>query len=145
MKLEFSPQIFEKYPNVKFNENPFSGSRVVPCGQTDGRTEMTKLIVSFRNFAKAPKKQDEEWREAGINEKKEKETLPKRRKIIARHHGITVQKTLIFTFLPRHCGSMVSLFLRNRQVTRSNTGPKPDILTVVVMVFLDLSREMFQQ
>jgi hypothetical protein len=27
----------------------------VPCGQTDGRTYITKLIVSFRNFANAPK------------------------------------------------------------------------------------------
>jgi hypothetical protein len=34
----------------------YSGYRVVPCGQTDGRTDMTKLIVAFRNFAKAPKK-----------------------------------------------------------------------------------------
>jgi hypothetical protein len=24
-------------------------------GRTDGRTDMTKLIVAFRNFAKAPK------------------------------------------------------------------------------------------
>ena len=55
MKLGFPPQILEKYPNIKFHENPFSGIRVVPCGQTDGRTEMTKLIVAFRNFAKAPK------------------------------------------------------------------------------------------
>jgi len=51
MKLEFSRQIFEKYSNIIFNENPFLGSRVVPCGQTDGRTDgrtdMTKLIVSF--------------------------------------------------------------------------------------------------
>ena len=35
MKLEFSPQIFDKYPNIKFHENPSSGSRVVPCGRTD--------------------------------------------------------------------------------------------------------------
>jgi hypothetical protein len=35
MKLEFSRQIFEKYSNIKFYENPFSGSGVVPCGQTD--------------------------------------------------------------------------------------------------------------
>jgi len=78
--------------------------------------------------------------------KKEKETLPKRRKIIARRHSVTVQKTLIFTpFLSAILVQWLSLFLRNRQVTRSNTGPKPDILTVVVMVFLDLSREMFQQ
>jgi len=37
MKLEFSRQIFEKYSNIKFNENRFIGSRV-PCGLTDGRT-----------------------------------------------------------------------------------------------------------
>jgi hypothetical protein len=24
---------------IKFHENPSSGSRVVPCGQTDGRTD----------------------------------------------------------------------------------------------------------
>jgi hypothetical protein len=56
MKLEFPRQIFEKYTNIKFHENPFSGSQVVPYGQTDGRAEMTKLIVAFCNFAKAPKK-----------------------------------------------------------------------------------------
>jgi len=55
MKVEFSGQIFEKYSNFKFHENPSSGSWVVPCGRTDRRTDMTKLIVAFRNFAKAPK------------------------------------------------------------------------------------------
>ena len=54
MKLEFSRQIFEKSSDIKFDENPSSGSRVVPCGQTDGRTDMTKLIVAFRNSANAP-------------------------------------------------------------------------------------------
>jgi len=39
MKFEFSRQIFEKYSNIKFQENMSSGSRVVPCGRTDGRTE----------------------------------------------------------------------------------------------------------
>ena len=38
MKYESSGQIFEKFLNVKFDENPFSGSRIVPCGQTDGQT-----------------------------------------------------------------------------------------------------------
>jgi len=35
--IEFSPQIFEKYPNIKFHESPCSGSRVVPRGLTDGQ------------------------------------------------------------------------------------------------------------
>jgi len=39
MKLEVSQQIFEKYSNTKFNENPFSGTRVVPCGKKGGWTE----------------------------------------------------------------------------------------------------------
>jgi hypothetical protein len=30
---------FEKYSNIKFHENPSSGSRVVPCGQTDVGTD----------------------------------------------------------------------------------------------------------
>jgi len=56
MKLEFSRQIFEKYSNIKFHGNPSSGSRVVPCGRTNGQTDTTKLIIAFRNFANAPKK-----------------------------------------------------------------------------------------
>jgi hypothetical protein len=57
MKLEFSRHIFEKVSNTKFHQNPSSGSRVIPCGrrQTDGRTNMTKLMVAFRYFANAPK------------------------------------------------------------------------------------------
>jgi hypothetical protein len=38
MKLEFSRQVFEKHSNIKFNENPCSWNRVVPCERTDGRT-----------------------------------------------------------------------------------------------------------
>jgi len=59
MKLEFSRQISEKYPNIKFYKNAYNGSRVFPCGQTgkqsDGQTDVTKLIVTFRNFANMPK------------------------------------------------------------------------------------------
>jgi hypothetical protein len=40
---------------MKCHQNPSKGNRVVPCGQTDGRTDMTKLIVAFRNFAIVPK------------------------------------------------------------------------------------------
>jgi hypothetical protein len=40
---------------LKFHENPSSGSRVVPCWRTDGQTDMTKLIVTFRSCANVPK------------------------------------------------------------------------------------------
>ena len=37
--LNFVDKILEKYANIKFHANPYGGSRVVPCGQTDGRKE----------------------------------------------------------------------------------------------------------
>jgi hypothetical protein len=55
MELESSRQIFEKFSSIKFHKNPSIGSRVVTCGQKDGQTDMTKLIVAFYNFANAPK------------------------------------------------------------------------------------------
>jgi len=39
MKLESARQIFEKYTNIKFKENPSSGRRVAPYGRTDRRTD----------------------------------------------------------------------------------------------------------
>lgn len=54
-KLEFSGQIFEKISDIKCQENPSSGNRVVTCGQTDvRRTNATKLLAAFRNLASAP-------------------------------------------------------------------------------------------
>jgi hypothetical protein len=47
MKNECSRQIFEKFSNIKFYESPFSGSRFVPCGRTNGRTGLTKPIVGL--------------------------------------------------------------------------------------------------
>ena len=57
--VRFFWQILRKYSNVTFHENSSSGSRVVPCGQTDGRKEdrrmdMEKLIAAFGSFVKAP-------------------------------------------------------------------------------------------
>ena len=54
IKIEFYGQIFDKYWNIEFHENLSSGSRAVPYGQTDGRTDMMRLIVAFRNFADSP-------------------------------------------------------------------------------------------
>jgi len=61
MKLEFSREILEKHSNVKFHENPSSGSRVCSM-RTEGRTDM-KLIVTFRNFANATKKISEFYKQ----------------------------------------------------------------------------------
>jgi len=35
MKLEFSRQVFEKYSNIKFNENLSNGSQVAACGRRE--------------------------------------------------------------------------------------------------------------
>jgi hypothetical protein len=51
MKLTFSRQIFEKYSNIKFHENPSKGAELFLA---DGRTDMMKLKVTFLNFANAP-------------------------------------------------------------------------------------------
>ena len=53
LKLEISRHIFEKYSNISFHETPSRGRRFVPCGRTDGRADITKLIAAFRNFANA--------------------------------------------------------------------------------------------
>ena len=51
--------MFEKLSSMKFHENLSSESPVVPCGRvhrrTDGETDMTELIVAFRNSSNAPK------------------------------------------------------------------------------------------
>jgi len=47
MKLEFSGHIFDKYSNMKFHENPLSGSRVVPCRQTDRQHEASSRFSQF--------------------------------------------------------------------------------------------------
>ena len=67
MKLKFTRQIFEKYSNIKFHENPSSGSLDVQFVRTrghrraeGGRTDMTKVIVAFRNFVNAHKNQPKE-------------------------------------------------------------------------------------
>jgi hypothetical protein len=51
MKFEFPRLIFEKGSNTKFHQTP---STKVELLNADGRTDMTKLIVAFRNFANAP-------------------------------------------------------------------------------------------
>jgi len=59
MKQESSRQIFEKNSNIKFHENPSSGSGALPYGQTDCRKDReTRLSYQalFVSLRKAPKK-----------------------------------------------------------------------------------------
>jgi len=51
MKLEISGQIFKQFSNIKISWKSVHGSRV----DRYGRTDMTKLTVTFRNVAKVPK------------------------------------------------------------------------------------------
>ena len=39
LNLNFLNRFFEKYCNIKFHENPSSGSRVVPFGENDRHNE----------------------------------------------------------------------------------------------------------
>jgi len=53
MTFEINRRIFEKKsPTTRFYGRLSSGSRVAPFGRTNGETDMAKIIVVFRNFAK---------------------------------------------------------------------------------------------
>jgi len=66
MKIEFSRRLSQKYSNIKFHENPSTGSRVVPCGQADGRTDrhdeansrFSQFCERALKFNKAVQRQD---------------------------------------------------------------------------------------
>ena len=47
MKFEFSQQILKKSSNIKFHENPYSGSQVVPCGRMDRHDKANSHISQF--------------------------------------------------------------------------------------------------
>jgi hypothetical protein len=46
-KLVFSRQVFEKSSDMKLRQNPPSGSRVIPCGQTDGHDKANSRFSQF--------------------------------------------------------------------------------------------------
>jgi len=57
MKIIFFREIFEKYSKINFMKiHSVRGELFHADGRADGSTDMTKLIVTFRNFAKTPKK-----------------------------------------------------------------------------------------
>jgi hypothetical protein len=53
MKLKFSRQVFEKYSVSNFLIRLMGSKLFHADGRTDRQTDMTKLIVDFRNFANA--------------------------------------------------------------------------------------------
>jgi len=61
MKLEYSRQIFEKYSNIKFSENPSSGSQVVPCERTDTHNEDNSRFSQFCERAECESCIIDEW------------------------------------------------------------------------------------
>jgi len=56
MKPEISRQILKKLSNVRLQDSPSSGSRVVPCAKADGwmTPDTSKLMVTFRNSGHQP-------------------------------------------------------------------------------------------
>ena len=54
MKLEFSPQICEKWSDIKFHERRLVGADLF---YADKQIDKTKLIIAFLNHVNAPKKQ----------------------------------------------------------------------------------------
>ena len=55
IKLEFSVQLFKKYSNIKFRENPSSGSRVV---RADGQTRAKIILFLLRLCQKEKEQRD---------------------------------------------------------------------------------------
>jgi len=50
--LNFRDKYLKKSSDVKFNENPSNGSRIVSCGQTDGNGEANFSSSQFSNVFK---------------------------------------------------------------------------------------------
>jgi len=48
--LNFFQQISEKYSNIKFYENPASGSRVVPCRRKEARSLVSQVCESAQRM-----------------------------------------------------------------------------------------------
>ena len=47
MEFETNGQIFEKLSNIKFHQNPSSGSQVIPRGRTDRHDETNSRFWQF--------------------------------------------------------------------------------------------------
>jgi len=50
VEIDFYRQIFEKYSNTKFHENPSGGRRVVLCGLTDRQSQTDRYDEANSRF-----------------------------------------------------------------------------------------------
>jgi hypothetical protein len=57
MKIESSRKNLKKYSDIKFNENPSSGSRVVACAKTDRHDEANSRFSQICELARKSKRQ----------------------------------------------------------------------------------------
>ena len=68
MKLEISPEIFENTQTSDIMEiHPVGAELFHAEGQTDWRTDMTKLRIAFRSFKNAPDKNDSQAKSWSAN------------------------------------------------------------------------------
>jgi hypothetical protein len=67
-KIHMCPHILVKTPNTEFHGNMSGRSCVPPCARTDGRTDITRLTVGFRNcFEKPPKSEQRRQHRRGTD------------------------------------------------------------------------------
>ena len=105
--------------SLRVNENPSSGNRVVPCGQTDGQTDMTTLIVAFRNFCDQRLKTGRHALDISQNGghnvpiySQNATTIRSHRISLLRENSIMVLCLLAFFFLWFFFSFFISLYLR---------------------------------
>ena len=48
-ETRISRQLFEKYSNIKFNENSSGGSRIIPCGRTERHDKANSRFSRWRD------------------------------------------------------------------------------------------------
>jgi hypothetical protein len=54
--------MFKKFSNTIFHKNPSSAAELFHAdGQTDRKTDIMKIMVSFCNFIRVPKKHKSSW------------------------------------------------------------------------------------
>jgi len=126
MKLEFYQKIFQK-PSVEAD---------LPCGRTDGLTDMTKLIVAVRNFANAPKNRSRRTRhEHEVTKLHGGQSLMRNRYLISTLRNLPPFNTYTLMAVPtlsqlRAIRSQTSCHLR----LDSQLLPRPPLLSPLVLM-----------